>query len=165
MVTNINFDLETVIFDYIDELKFLCFPDQWGGALFDYSKNELLTLIFLYRRKNANMTEIAEYINAPLNTATGVVSRLEKKHMVDRIRDTQDRRVVNIVLTEKAEDFINEEKKLIDYYFKQVYSLLTEEEKLAAAGVFKKVVSVLKSGQNTKEDNKRVKRIKRITIE
>lgn len=165
MVTNINFDLETVIFDYIDELKFLCFPDQWGGALFDYSKNELLTLIFLYRRKNANMTEIAEYINAPLNTATGVVSRLEKKHMLDRIRDTQDRRVVNIVLTEKAEDFINEEKKLIDYYFKQVYSLLTEEERLAAAGVFKKVVSVLKSGKNTKEDNKKVKKIKRITVE
>ncbi|MFT8316098.1 MAG: hypothetical protein ABF633_17885 [Clostridium sp.] len=42
--------------------------------------------------------------------------------MVERIRDEKDRRVVNIVSTKKAKDFVAEEKELIEYYLKEVYS-------------------------------------------
>ena len=70
--------IENIIFNYIDEFKVLFFPEQWSNIFLDFSKNEILALLFLYRKKNANMTEIAEYIMAPLNTATGVIARLEK---------------------------------------------------------------------------------------
>lgn len=165
MITNEGLGFETIIFQYIDELKFLFFPDQWSDAFLDYSKNEILALLFLYRKKNANMTEISEYINAPLNTTTGVVGRLEKKLMVERVRDSQDRRVVNIVLTEKADQYIVEEKKVIEYYFEEINDRLTEEEKLAAVSIFKKAVSVLKLGKSGLKADKVVKKIKKITIE
>jgi len=71
--------IESIVFNYIDEFKVLFFPEQWSDIFLDFSKNEILALLFLYRRNNVNMTEIAEYIMAPLNTATGVISRLEKK--------------------------------------------------------------------------------------
>lgn len=164
MVTNKKFDFESMIFDYIDEFKFLLFPDQWASAFLDYSKNEILALIFLYRNKNANMTEISDYINAPLNTATGVISRLEKKLMVERKRDANDRRVVNIVLTDKAEEFIEQEKKVMEYYFEEIYKSLTDEEKVTAINIFKKVISILKQGKNRGEV-KTVKKVKKIIIE
>ena len=166
MTTNKELDFETIIFDYIDEFKFLFFPDKWSSAFLDYSKNEILALLFLYRNKSVNMTEIAAFINAPLNTATGVVGRLEKKMMVERRRGNEDRRVVNIILTKKAVKFIDEEKKVIEYYFKEVYKTLTEEEKIAAMSIFKKVVSALKMEKNrTKEEDRAVKKVKRIIIE
>jgi DNA-binding MarR family transcriptional regulator len=161
-----DFGFETLIFDYIDQLKFLFFPDQWSNAFLDYSKNEILALLLLYRKKTVNMTEIAEYINAPLNTATGVVARLEKKLMVERLRDSEDRRIVNILLTEKAEAFINEEKKLIEHYFTEVYQALTDEEKTAAISIVNKVISVLKQDKSKgSQEDKTVKKIKKIIIE
>lgn len=163
---NKEFDFETMIFDYIDEFKFLLFPDQWASAFLDYSKNEILALLFLYRNKNANMTEISDYINAPLNTTTGVVNRLEKKQMAERKRDAEDRRVVNIVLTKRAEEFIDQEKKVIEHYFEEVYKALTDEERTAAVSIFNKVNFVLKQGKNKpKEDEKSVKKVKKIIIE
>lgn len=166
MVPNSELNFESIIFDYFDEIKFLFFPDQWSSAFLDYSKNELLVLLFIYRNKSANMTEISNYINAPLNTTTGVVGRLEKKLMVERKRDDGDRRVVNIVLTRKASEFIDEEKKIIEYYFREVYKALTDEERVAAMSIFNKIISILKQGESrTEEENKSVKRIKRIIIE
>jgi len=166
MATKEGLDIESIIFDYIDQFKFLLFPDQWSSVFLDYSKNELLALLFLYKNKTANMTEIAEYITAPLNTTTGVVGRLEKKKMVERRRGNEDRRVVNIVLTKCAEEFIDQEKKFIEYYFKEIYKALTEEEKKAALSIFTKVVAVLKKGNNTSNgENKEAKKVKRIIIE
>lgn len=163
MTANNECGLESIIFEYIDKFKILFFPDQWSSAFLDYSKNEILALIFLYRYKSVNMTEIAAYINAPLNTTTGVVGRLEKKMMVERKRGNEDRRVVNIVLTKKAEDFITQEKKDIEFYFNEVYKALTEEERIATVNIINKVVSILQQ-QKLKEDET-VKKVKRIIIE
>lgn len=166
MTTDKSSGFETIIFEYIDQLKFIFFPDQWSSAFLDYSKNEILALIFLYRNNSVNMTEISAYINAPLNTTTGVVSRLEKKQMVERRRDDKDRRIVNIVLTEKAYDFISKEKKTIEHYFNEVYKQLTDEEKRAVYSVFTKAISALKKDRNEiNNENKKVNKIKRIIIE
>lgn len=159
-------DLESIFFNYIDELKFLFFPNQWSSVFLDYSKNEILALLFLYRYKTANMTEISEYINAPLNTTTGVVGRLEKKSMVDRVRSDEDRRIVQIVLTDKAKEFINSEKEIIEYYFRKLYDSLTDEEKNAAFSIFRKVADVLHRGMDDKDTADTVtKKVKKITIE
>jgi MarR family transcriptional regulator, organic hydroperoxide resistance regulator len=160
-----SLDIEDILFSYIDQFKFLFFPDKWSSVFLDYSKNEILVLLFLYRNKTANMTEISEYINAPLNTTTGVINRLEKKEMAERIRSNEDRRIVQIVLTENAKEFINKEKEIIGYYFKRIYEKLTEEEKTAALSIFSKVVGVLQQGKNIFRDEEKGKTVKRITIE
>ncbi|AEY64511.1 MarR family transcriptional regulator [Clostridium sp. BNL1100] len=166
MTSKKELGLETIIFEYIDGLKFLFFPDKWSSVFLDYSKNEILALLLLYRNKKANMTEIAEYISAPLNTATGVIARLEKKLMVERLRDKEDRRVVNIVLTKEAEDFIEQEKRTISHYFEEVVKTLSDDEKKAALSIFRKVASVLKNDKSPAGHNdKTEKRVKRIIIE
>ena len=166
MVNKKAFDFESIIFDYIDKFRFLLSPDQWSAAFLDYSKNEILSLLFLYRNSESNMTEIAEYINAPLNTATGVISRLEKKSMVERKRNSEDRSIVNIILTETAEEFIAKEKNVIQYYFQEIYKELTEEEKTAVLSVISKILAVFKNEKNTKEFKDTTnKKVRRITIE
>jgi MarR family transcriptional regulator, organic hydroperoxide resistance regulator len=166
MAVSNKLDLESIIFSYIDEFKFLFFPDQWSGVFLDYSKNEIIALLYLYRYKNANMTEISQYINAPLNTATGVVNRLEKKEMIERIRSSEDRRIVQITLTDKANEFLIREKAVMELYVNEINETLTKEEKATALNIIKKVREVLYKNKSTIEDgNVADKKVKKIKIE
>lgn len=157
--------IESLVFNYIDEFKVLFFPEQWNEIFLDFSKNEILALLFLYRKKNANMTEIAEYIIAPLNTATGVIARLEKKLMVERIRSTEDRRIVLITITENANIVIEEEIAIIIKYIIRIYGRLTEEEISSALSIYKKVLGVFKESKNLVKEEILVKKIRKIIIE
>lgn len=158
--------IEDIIFNYIDEFKVLFFPEQWSDLFLDFSKNEILALLLLYRKKNANMTEIAEYIKAPLNTTTGVIGRLEKKLMVERIRSDEDRRIVLITLTQAANEIIEVEKAMITKYITKIYGKLTAEEISSALSIYKKVTGVFKEGlSSVDEEEIPVKKIKKITIQ
>ncbi len=157
---------ENLFYNYLDEIKILFFPDKWSSISLDYSKNELLAIVFIYRRENVNMSEVAEYINAPLNTVTGVINRLEKKQIVERKRDLKDKRVVNISLTSKGKELYEKEKKEIIYYVKEIYKTLTEEEKSLIMSIAGKVISVLKSGKTKgNEQENKEKRVRKIIIE
>ncbi|WP_291635507.1 MarR family transcriptional regulator [Clostridium sp.] len=158
--------IEKNFFNCFDEFKVLFFPQQWSDIFLDFSKNEILALLFLYRKKNANMTEIAEYIMAPLNTATGVIARLEKKLMVERIRSDQDRRIVLITLTEAANIVIEKAKAMIIKYIINIYSKLTEDEISSALSIYQKVLGVFKESVClSKEEESPAKKLRKIIIE
>ena len=76
---------EEGVYAYVEQIKELISSDLWGNLLLDCSKNEILVLWFLYRQQEVNMTQIAEYIHVPLNTATGIVARMEKKKLLGQI--------------------------------------------------------------------------------
>ena len=158
---------EELMFKYIDEYKFIFFPDKWSNLFLDYSKNEFLAIVFIYRNKNVTISDISEYIDAPLNTVTGVINRLEKKKMVTRIRDTIDKRVVNISLTSFGEDEFIKAKDEIIYFIKKIYSELNDEEMSVLFGVVSKVMGILKDGKNNEvsEENIKKKKVRKITIE
>ncbi|EJO5346347.1 MarR family transcriptional regulator [Clostridium botulinum] len=157
---------EKLFYNYLDQIKFLFFPDKWSSISLDYSKNELLSIVFIYRKESVNMSEVAEYINAPLNTVTGVINRLEKKQIVERKRDSKDKRVVNIALTSKGKKLYEEEKNEIIYYVKEIYKSLTEEEKKSLMIIAGKIISVLKSDKIKGNGKRRKgKRVRKITIE
>ncbi|MBZ9688568.1 MarR family transcriptional regulator [Clostridium estertheticum] len=158
--------IEEIIFNHIEEFKVLFFPEQWSDIFLDFSKNEILALLFLHRKKNANMTEIAEYIIAPLNTTTGVIARLEKKLMVERVRSDEDRRIVLITLTDVAKIVIEKEKAMITKYIIEIYGKLTQEEISSALSIYNKILVVFKEGVNpVKEEETPVKKLRKINIE
>lgn len=50
------------------------------------------------------MSELAELTNQSAGTLTGIVDRLIDDGLVQRVRDTEDRRVVQVALTEAGEE-------------------------------------------------------------
>jgi MarR family transcriptional regulator, organic hydroperoxide resistance regulator len=166
MNSNDSVQIENIIFKYIDEFKVLFFPDQWSDIFLNYSRSELLALLYLYRFNEANMTQIAEYIVAPLNTTTGVIGRLEKSKLVERVRSSEDRRIVFIKLTDKAKEILEKEKSIITNYISKIYGSLTKEERDTAFTIITKVIGIIRQEETpgTSED-KGPQRIKKITIE
>ena len=97
------------------------------------------------------MTEIAEYIHVPLNTATGIVSKMEKNGFIVRDRLKEDKRVVVIHLTEKGKTQVKALVDEITYYAMQTISVFSKEETEIFFKMSKRVVEVLKQGHKKEE--------------
>ncbi|MBN2220668.1 MAG: MarR family transcriptional regulator, partial [Vallitaleaceae bacterium] len=90
-----------------------------------------------------NMTQIAEYLNVPLNTATGIVTRMEKKDMIQRVRSQEDKRVVTLALTKGGQEQIDAILQTLIRYGKKLFTVLTAEEISVMSSVFDKVMILI----------------------
>ena len=147
------------IADYIEEVKELLSSDIWGNIFLDCSKNEVLIFWLLYQRGEVNMTEIAEYIHVPLNTATGIINRMEKNELIVRTRSKEDKRVVLIGLSEKGmtqfQSLVNE----LMYYGMKVMSSFTKEEMNLFYKMTTKVKEILRQEKRKEDTPKKVRKI------
>lgn len=156
-------NLEDILFDLIDQVKVIISQETWENILLNCTKNELFVLMLLYRKSDVNMTQIAEYLNAPLNTTTGIVGRMEKKDMVRRVRSDFDKRVVTIVLTEYGSKQISEIIGMFLEYGQMIISTLKADELTLMANVVSKIVVLLQNKQVSKTTAE--KKIRKIEIE
>jgi len=148
--------------NYVEEVKELLTMDLWENVFLNCSKNEVLIFWMLFKDKEVNMSEIAEYIHVPLNTATGIVGRMEKNGLVERTRSREDKRIVLITFSEKGRaQFQRLVDQLMSYGVKVLGELTPAELKLIE-GLMTKVKTVLKE-EKAKEEP--AKRIRKITIE
>lgn len=151
---------------FLENIRKLLYPQDWIELDLSFSKSELLTLLFADRYEDIIMSQIAEYINVSMSTATGIAERLVKKGYLQRSRSDTDRRIVIIKLTEKGKRLVNEIKEIADYYFRKITDSLTEEEKELLGKVFLRIIELLndttrKEQETESEENK----IRKIEIE
>ncbi|MCR5459757.1 MAG: MarR family transcriptional regulator [Acetatifactor sp.] len=150
------------VIDSVEEIKELLSSDLWNNIFLNCSKNEVLIFWLLFQKNEVNMSEIAEYIHVPLNTATGIVNRLEKNDLILRTRSKEDKRVVLITFSEKGmAQFRNLMNELMRYGMK-VMNSLTQEEMDLFFRMLSKVKDVLRQ-EKTEETT--VKKVRKITIE
>jgi len=155
-------NLENSLFDLIDQVKVIISEDFWENILMNCTKNELFVLLLLYRKSDVNMTQIAEYIGAPLNTTTGIVGRMEKKDMVRRVRSEGDKRVVTIVLTDFGQKQVGDILGMFLKHGQMVISTLSAEELTLMSGVIGKVVAILQNSKRISVTTE--KKIRKIEI-
>ena len=63
---------------------------------------QLFTLRFLYYNKPKDLSSIADFMGVSKPTVTGLMNTLEKDGFVKRVHGSDDRRRVDLVLTEKS---------------------------------------------------------------
>ncbi|HHV11397.1 MAG TPA: MarR family transcriptional regulator [Clostridiales bacterium] len=159
-ITDEQFEKE--IIQYADHIKNLLSAQLWQNVLLDCSKNELFILWLLFRQKEANMTQIADYINVPLNTATGIINRMEKKELIVRERDVQDKRVVIIRMGEKGSTQMQAVIGEFMYYAKKVVEAFTPQEMELLFRMFGKLSDIM--GEEKRKETEKPK-VVRITID
>ncbi len=152
-------DIFEMMIRYVDEIKELLSSEIWENIFLNCSKNEILIFWLLYLKKEVNMTEIADYIHVPLNTATGMIGRLEKNGLVERTRSAEDKRVVLIRFSEKgSRQFLKLMGELLRYGGK-IFSEMTEEEVQLFFKMIEKAKRVLKEDRKKEEPQKKVRKI------
>ncbi|MBC3887564.1 MarR family transcriptional regulator [Acetobacterium paludosum] len=166
MIKEFNGNFESIIFEYIDKIKFLLSPETWGNDLFNCSKNELFMMLLLYRRSDVNMTQIADYIGVPLNTATGIVARMEKRGLVSRERSVEDKRVVTIHMTDDGLGTIKRIISEMSRYGQLAMDSFTQEEIQLVFKLIDKVMDTLSRDPEKKSNHDKTEtKVRKITIE
>ncbi|MCJ7615655.1 MAG: MarR family transcriptional regulator [Desulfobacterales bacterium] len=86
---------------------------------YQVSAPQLNCLISLYENGPLPPSQIAKYIMVKSSTVTGIVDRLEQKGLVKRFRDSPDRRIITIELTDSGKNLAKNapppiQQKIID---------------------------------------------------
>jgi len=165
MDNGFNGNLEAMIFEYIDKIKYLLSSDIWGNEIFNCSKNEVFVLLLLYRRNDVNMTQIADYLNVPLNTATGIVARMEKRDFLVRERSSEDKRVVTIKLTRAGRATIRDILNEMIRYGQLIMDSFTREEVQLVFKMVDKVMDTLSQDASKTAEKQTKPKIRKIMIE
>jgi DNA-binding MarR family transcriptional regulator len=107
------------------------------------SAAQLNCLMALFEHGPLSLSQIARYMMVKSSTVTGVVDRLEQKGLVIRMRNSPDRRVITIQLTETGKNLAENapppiQKKIIDGLKK-----LSEDEKRNILGALNDLTHML----------------------
>ena len=156
-------NVEEYIFKYIDKVKVLVSPETWENLLLDCTKDEIFILLYVYRKSEVNMSMIAEYIHVPLNTATGIVGRMEKKNLIARQHSKDDKRVVKVVITDEGTRHIGSILKEIMRYVQVVMDRLSPEEIKMLFRTVNKIMEALEESSQRAPDT--AVKVKKIMIE
>ncbi len=97
-------------------LEFLILTHQMRGTIFDVlgpvsaefslDRPHVVALLWLSLR-SSNVSDIAQAIGLRQNRATVVVDRLSARGLAERVRRTDDRRVVNVRLTDAGRSLVS----------------------------------------------------------
>jgi len=132
--------------DQIDQIISLIFTlrilfhEKFSGK--GDSKISLLQFITLrkIKEKKPLMKDIAEYLDIAPPSATSLVESLIEEKLVKRITHPQDRRIVQIVITEKGEKEIQEKIKAIHHKMRLGIEKLSAKEQEQLVEILAKVV-------------------------
>ena len=122
-------------------------------AVHGVSSGRFTVLMLLYKRqifcpKNGGCVtpaELAEMAGCTRATMTGLVDTLERDHLVKRVPDEKDRRMMTVNLTPKGAALLT---KILPGHLKRIADLmacLTESERRSLVGLLDKVIDKLGS--------------------
>ncbi len=157
-------DADSILDLFLENLKPLFFPESWLQLDMKFSKTEILSLLFIDKRGDITMTELAEYLNTPMSTANGIVERLVKKGYVSRSRSDTDRRIVVVCLTPEGRQLLAGFHALITDYINMALEVLSEEEASALIGIVLKITRGLRE-KLAAEEAPSASELRKISIE
>jgi DNA-binding MarR family transcriptional regulator len=98
----------------------------------------------LYPKGNVTMGEFSNALSVPLSTATRIADWLVENGYIQRLPDSDDRRVVRVALTDAGQELFKAIDRYIRERMQQILSSLTAEERKSLLTLISKVVSGLK---------------------
>lgn len=103
-------------------------------------------LLFHIKEQKMSQKELAEKLQITEATLSVRIKRLVEAGLVERIKDSKDRRVYRIVLSEKGESLTNDMKNAIERYKKMISKDITLDEYETILHVIHKLQRNLKEG-------------------
>lgn len=108
---------------------------------------QLMILNEISNQEWMSVSGLARCISLSQATTTDILIRLEKKGLVERIRDDKDRRRVKVGITPKCEEILSNAPPPLQETFVERYSSLTEWEQLMILSALERLVELMSAGK------------------
>ena len=95
---------------------------------YDVTPSQYGVLSCLWQREFATPKQISEILCLETSTISGVLDRMQKKGLIDRVINRNDRREVRVVPTEKGKALEEPISKIIDEVNEEVLKCFTDED-------------------------------------
>ena len=112
-----------------------------NSPLSQLTYNDLRTFELIEAMGTANMRELADQLHLPMSTLTGITDKLVKKDFIDRMRNNEDRRIVQVKLTDLGRQMIQLKKSAHTSVSEGILKALSEREQDEFLRLLKKVIS------------------------
>lgn len=109
----------------------------------DISTKDVRTIEVIGSSKKNNMGAIAKKLDVTFGTLTVAINNLEKKGYVSREKALTDKRVVNVILTDKGKKLFRLHKKFKQNITKAIFIELSTQEKEIFNGALNRVSEIL----------------------
>lgn len=97
-------------------------------AEYDVTPSQYGVLSCLWGRTHATPKQIAETLCLETSTISGVLDRMQKKDLIDRVTNKEDRREVQVIITEKGKALEEPISRIIDDVNAEVLKDFKQEE-------------------------------------
>ncbi len=98
---------------------------------FPITPPQFTALLWLNDAGSLTVGELSQKMYLACSTITDLVDRMEKNHLVKRVRDVNDRRVVHVQLLPQGSSLIEEVMAARRAYLAKILSRFSQEETLA----------------------------------
>lgn len=88
---------------------------------------QLFTLRYLYYNRPKDLSSIADFMGVSKPTVTGIMNTLEKDGFVKRQHDSEDRRRIDLALTEKSLDLFRKFESMTMFVVDDFISSIPED--------------------------------------
>ncbi|MBS4028841.1 MAG: MarR family transcriptional regulator [Ignavibacteriales bacterium] len=95
----------------------------------ELTATQYIVLIRMYEEDGISLTELVERLYLDNPTLTGIIDRMERDGLLQRQRDDDDRRVVNVYLTAKGKLLRSEIEHLAQETDEDIWKNFSEPEK------------------------------------
>lgn len=103
--------------------------DKKIAERFKLSCSELNCLKQYYNEDNLSVKELAERLNITSGGVTRIVAQLEERGILRRDIDPEDRRGINVTLTETGKNTVSELYRRSIKYYKKMFEGLNDDQK------------------------------------
>ena len=99
----------------------------------------------LKRSKGSRMTmsDLSRQLDMGMSNLSPMCKRLEKAGLIERVRDTEDQRVVHVCHTPKADEVMEKVSEQVALRYQPLTERLTEEDRTSVMEGLKKLEALL----------------------
>ncbi|KTD23877.1 transcriptional regulator, MarR family [Legionella lansingensis] len=105
---------------------------------------QIICLYEIYENGAITISSLSKRVYLSMSTLVGIIDRLEEKTFVNRVRDSKDRRIIFIDITEKGREFVFASPYLLHNRLNENLQALSEEEQIVLANSVNLLVNLLK---------------------
>ncbi|WP_291871061.1 MarR family transcriptional regulator [Maribacter sp.] len=137
-----NIDFETSIIPWLGKTSKMvdCFlQEKLNENGLDLSKEQVVVLKKLHQKNGLNQNELAFLTLRDKSTLTRLLSKMESKNYIQRVRSKDDKRIREVFLTAEGRNIYAKTKPILRDLLDSLGKGITPEEKEIAIRILKKI--------------------------
>ena len=97
-------------------------------AIYDITPAHYGVLSCLWEKEFVTPKQISESLCLDTSTISGVLDRMQKKDLISRLTDSEDRRSVQVTITDKGRELKEPVQQIIEEVNREIMQIFSEED-------------------------------------